>query len=322
MNPKISFIIPHKGREEMLWQTIESISKQSIDKAQIEVIIVSQNNSLSVPESLSDINCQIELLTSNLTISALRNLGVQWAQGKYLAFLDADVYLSENWASDLIRLLEEYPSRVLVSAMQINSDQAPPLEQIRTCLSNTDIDSNVSFMPGRNLLMRTADFVKTQGFPEHLTTCEDYFFTNELSKIGNIYYSSKAHYVHLGEDKQYLPMFKKEIWRGHSNLLSIQGRTPPLRELPSFFIPIVMLVLVIMAISLFGFGYIKTAGILILLSLIPIAVYSLRLLILCKRKISIKHIFSFYLLYFPARSIGSVQGLIQWFKHKKAMPSA
>jgi len=38
-----SFIIPHKGREEMLIRTLESIANQTAPGNTYEVIVVSQN---------------------------------------------------------------------------------------------------------------------------------------------------------------------------------------------------------------------------------------------------------------------------------------
>lgn len=313
MTIKVSFIIPHKGREELLMQTVESIFAQDYPLTDIEIIIISQNQHL---ELLDNIHAQIELSViyqpEHLTISSLRNIGAKLAQGEFLAFLDADVKLAENWLRELLNTLSTDKYRVLVSAMQINSPQAPALEQIRTVLSNAEIDCNLSFMPGRNLLLAKTNFELSGGFPEHLITCEDYHFTNKLSKIGKLYYTSASHYIHLGEDKTYIPMFKKEIWRGQSNLLSIKGRVPPMRELPSFIIPSALVLLCFIATISTIVGTFSVALICLILIFIPIILYSVRLALLSKYEISFMHILAFYLLYFPARSLGTLMGSYRW----------
>jgi len=248
---QVSFIIPHKGREEFLIQTIDSILAQNYDAEQFEIIILTQNKLLDGLSHIDSSKFSIKIFfqPEDKTISALRNYGVTQAKGKYLAFLDADVQLSSNWLSCMLSTINEKPNRKLVSASQINSKNAPPLEKIRTALSNAELDCNVNFLPGRNLFLTKETFDLVGGFPEHLITCEDYYFTDQVHQLGELYYTSSATYVHLGEDKKYNEMYKKEIWRGQSNLQSIKGRSIPLRELPSFIIPPTLLILFIIFIN-------------------------------------------------------------------------
>lgn len=317
---KVSFVIPHKGREEFLRQTIQAIFSLDYDHSQLEVIVVTQNSHL---EQLSEyeeqnLSFHISYQPEQLTISALRNIGAKQASGSYLAFLDADVALSSNWLTEMLSLLENRSERVLVSAMQINGDNPPPLEQIRTVLSNAEIDCNVNFLPGRNLLLSRETFDQVKGFPEHLVTCEDYYFTDQVNKIGELFYSSKATYVHLGEDKEYRQMYHKEIWRGQSNLQSMQGRSIPLREWPSFLIPIGMLGLALLSLSLFIFNMATLSMVALVMMLFPVSVYSLRLFLIAKKKISLTYIVKFYAMYFPARAIGTLAGIFKSINIKEA----
>jgi len=306
----ISFIIPHKGREQFLQKTLESISLQEIDLALIEVIIVTQNDRLSKETLAFKNTLTLSVYEKPLTdtISTLRNYGVEISKGDYLAFLDADIFLSRNWTQCMLDTLNEKASRVITSAVQINSPDAPPLERIRTALSNATTDDNVSFLPGRNLFLSRQTFSRIGGFPDHLITCEDYYFTDKANQIGDLYYTSGANYIHLGEDKDYINMYKKEIWRGQSNLLSIKGRSIPLNEIPSFIIPVaILLFFLIMVITLASGEYIF-ALISFILMLLPIALYATRLYILARKTVSFHDVARFYLYYFPARAIGTIGG--------------
>ncbi|WP_448249789.1 glycosyltransferase [Thalassotalea agariperforans] len=317
---KVSFIIPHKGREEFLQQTVASIFSLDFDHLQIEVIVVTQNEQLTslVEFEQQAIDLTVLYQPSNITISALRNHGAKQAQGQYLAFLDADVALSANWLTAMLNLLESKKERLLVSAMQINGEAPPPLEQIRTVLSNAEIDCNVNFLPGRNLLLSRHTFDQVQGFPEHLVTCEDYYFTDKVHELGELYYSSDATYVHIGEDKDYSQMYHKEIWRGQSNLQSIKGRSIPLREWPSFLIPIGMLGLSLLSIIFLLLGQFSLALTSVLLTLFPVSLYSLRLFSIAKQQIKLTYILKFYAMYFPARAIGTVAGIFKSITIKEA----
>lgn len=309
----ISFIIPHKGRFEMLKQTLQSIAGQDYPLDKIEVIVVSQTPEIENNQLLDNnkLHLQIVLRPETETISALRNHGVKQASGQYLAFLDADIFLSPNWITYMLSHLHNGEGRVIVSAMQICDPSAPPLEHIRTSLSNAELDTDVAFLPGRNLFLSRQSFEKIGGFPEHLITCEDYYFTDKAAQIGKLYYTSDATYVHLGEDKTFSEMFKKELWRGQSNLQSIKGRRIPLREFPSFIFPLgiylsflaTLICLLFQAYSLTLFFFVLGAA--------PLLTYSIRLHRLSKRAVNFASIFKFYAAYFLARAIGTLVGLFK-----------
>ncbi|OZG73584.1 glycosyl transferase family A [Hahella sp. CCB-MM4] len=308
----VSFIIPHKGRTEMLEQTVSSVLNLQHPDVELEVLVITQNDHLDIKtEETPGNTIRIYQQPESLTISHLRNFGFKQAKGDYIAFLDADVALSPNWLIVMLDLLKQEPGRVLVSAMQRNSDNAPVLERIRTALSNAETDCDLSFLPGRNLFMRRETVEKVGGFPEHLTTCEDYYFTYRVSELGSMYYSSAADYVHLGEDKALRSMFDKEIWRGQSNLHSIRGRKIPLSEVPSFLVPMWILFFAL-AFLVAGFvGQLSLSLLCLLFAILPVLAYSLRLYGVANREIEFVEIIKFYLVYFPARIIGTLVGLFK-----------
>lgn len=320
MDKLVSFIIPHKGREEMLVATVESIFALDFDINKIEVLIVTQNPTLNCIDSFNVPESCLNVLfpAQGQTISALRNIGAKQAKGEYFAFLDADVALSKNWLTTMLHLLAEDEKRKLVSAMQIDGPNAPVLEQIRTVLSNAELDTNVNFLPGRNLFLHRQTFEQVGGFPEHLMTCEDYYFTDKVHELGDLYYSSQAQYVHIGEDKELKPMYHKEVWRGQSNLQSIKGRNIPLREIPSFVIPPAMMFAVLVSLGAFISGLPSLALMALLIFLLPIVIYSMRLHRLAERKISLWQIIKFYSVYFPARAKGTLLGIVRVINVKES----
>ncbi|MBD1390536.1 glycosyltransferase family 2 protein [Neiella sp. HB171785] len=311
----VSFIIPHKGREEMLLATLHSILALETDELQLEIIIVSQNVSNSDELEQLSTNQPIRIIRhQGKTISEMRNVGVTHALGQYLAFLDADVALSANWLQVMLATMAQRPNTVLVSAHQVEGDNAPPLEKIRTALSNAELDCAVTFLPGRNLFLKRDTFTKLGGFPEHLVTCEDYYFTERASQLGELFYTSAASYVHLGEDKVYQDMFHKEIWRGQSNLASIKGRTIPLREWPSFIVPPALLALLLLTVISAALGAWSLSALGLLLFFMPVAAYSWRLKRLVGASVPLSKVLQFYSMFFPARAIGTLSGALKEVK--------
>ncbi|WP_395344611.1 glycosyltransferase [Ningiella sp. W23] len=324
MSKKVSFIIPHMGREELLADTLLSISRQSCDLTQLEVIIVTKNPSLA-PDTIkpetnneeaenregSPLSIRVFQAPLDKTISFQRNFGVQQSSGEYLAFLDADIYLSPNWVNAMLTLLEQHDDFRLVSAVQKASERPSPLEMLRTALSNAHINCNVEFLPGRNLLLSRHTFNQSGGFPESLETCEDYVFTQRVAALGHLYYSSVADYIHLGEDKKLWPMAKKEVWRGLSNIDSLKGRKIPISEWPSFIVPPAFCLSFILAIVCSVFGLIDLAIVCLLVFFSILLAYGIRLRRITYGNPSLRYIFAFYLLYFPARTIGTIRGALR-----------
>ncbi|WP_371192503.1 glycosyltransferase family 2 protein [Glaciecola sp. SC05] len=312
VSKQLSFIIPHMGREQMLTETLASIAQQDFDTSKVEIIVVTKNQQIdeTVAAMASTIPLKVIYAEQALTISHQRNMGAAAAVGEYFAFLDADVFLAPNWISALLKILSEHADIKLVSAVQKNSHQAPPLEQLRTALSNAAIDCEVEFLPGRNLLLHRDTFILSQGFPEHLITCEDYVFTQRIAELGKLFYSSDSDYIHLGEDKAFWLMAEKEVWRGQSNIASLAGRKIPLSEWPSFIAPPVFTFGCIIALicTLLGANLLAIAS--ICAALFILAIYSIRLRRITKGKPNTLTILKFYIMYFPARTWGTIKGIL------------
>jgi glycosyltransferase involved in cell wall biosynthesis len=312
-----SFIIPHKGRENLLIETINSIIEQTIEQDEIEIIVVTQNKLLSFTDEFisQHDNFQVHHIEEHETISFLRNFGALNANGQYLVFLDADIKLDKNWLEQMLITINELKSRIIVSSVQRVSSKPTEVELVRTALNFINKDSNVDTLAGSNLFMRKEDFMNSSKFPLHMKTCEDIYFTSEMKSVGDLFITSRTKHVHLGEDKSYLQLFRKEIWRGQSNLQSIKGRHIPLREIPSFVLPIGLLILVLITIATLLNNQPWAAAISILLLSIPFVLYSVRLYLLANKQIPFKYILKFYMVYFPARAIGTIGGLFKSFSN-------
>ncbi len=101
--PLISIVVPVYNTERYLKKCLESLQKQSYEK--IEIIIVndgSPDNSEIIIEQFLNNDSRFKYMKKpNGGLSSARNMGIDNAQGDYLAFVDSDDWVSESYISDL-----------------------------------------------------------------------------------------------------------------------------------------------------------------------------------------------------------------------------
>lgn len=88
--PKVSVVIPAYNAMTYLPETLESVLKQTF--TDFEVLIVNDGSSDRIVSWVSEIiDPRVKLISQeNQGLSGARNTGIDHAQGKYIAFLDAD----------------------------------------------------------------------------------------------------------------------------------------------------------------------------------------------------------------------------------------
>ena len=307
---EITFVIPHRGRHALLMETIKSIQQlDEIDNA--VVVIVTQSEDLTagiIPSPTCNVDVLILHRPQTDTIAALRNVGARHTTSPLLAFLDADIALQRNWLTTLRADLQSGRG-CLLSSTQVAATAAPPVERVRAGLSQLTADREVASLPGCNLFLRREVFDKVGGFPDHLLTCEDYYFSDQARRFGRLYCTSATSFVHLGEDKSLSQLFKKEVWRSQSNLQAMHGRRVPLSEWPSIVIPVFLtLAFLGAAVALVMMAWIP-ALFLLIAAMAPAVAYSLRLWLRLRGRLPIHIIFPFYTVYFFARATGLSMGI-------------
>ncbi len=96
----ITLVIPVYNKEKYLNECLCSVDKQEIDKSKLELLLVndgSTDNSLALCKKFaSSVSYARVIDKQNGGVSSARNAGILEAQGKYIAFLDADDSLAEG----------------------------------------------------------------------------------------------------------------------------------------------------------------------------------------------------------------------------------
>lgn len=114
----ISVIVPVYNAEKYLSECIESILSQSLQD--IELILVNDGSTDASPSLCEDWTSRDDRIRvvhqENGGVSAARNRGIEEAVGIYIAFVDADDFLTPTALSDMWESVENHPGVDVVCA--------------------------------------------------------------------------------------------------------------------------------------------------------------------------------------------------------------
>jgi len=106
---KISVVIATCNRVRFLENCINSLEKQSFDKDLFEVIVVNDGSTDSTVRLLDDFKKRTKInfrciSQENRGVSFARNVGIDNAEGEYVAFTDDDCIVPEDWLEKMYQL--------------------------------------------------------------------------------------------------------------------------------------------------------------------------------------------------------------------------
>lgn len=127
-SPKISIIVPVYNTSDYLADCLDSIAAQTFKD--FEVLMVndgSTDNSATICDKYQIIDNRFRLIQqSNSGISAARNKGIDEAKGEYIAFIDSDDIVRNNYLSELICNMDENTQIVQCSYSRFTECLPPP----------------------------------------------------------------------------------------------------------------------------------------------------------------------------------------------------
>lgn len=235
-NEMISILMPMYNAETYIKQAIESIINQTYNNW--ELIIIndgSTDKSKDICEKYSTIDCRIKIINKeNSGVSDSRNVGLKYANGKYVGFVDCDDIISEVLFEELVKAIETNNCEMAVCGFnEIKSIDNIKGEEINTKIYYSNKYINVKSMknniidfhrsqtlhPLWNKLYKV-DVIKNNNikFCNKLKTGEDFIFNLDYIKsIKKICFVNKSLY-------NYYKRNNKSITRGYMEDMYEQGK--------------------------------------------------------------------------------------------------
>lgn len=240
---QVSFIIPVLNGEEDIGRCLDSIDKQQFPPEELEVIVMDNGSTDRTQQIACNFGVTLQVIPG-VSVAELRNRGASIARGKLLAFVDADVELMPHW---LRNGLAVFKRQDVVVAGCFPRVPAPATWVQRTWDTHQragQLDGSrrpVAWLPSMNILVRRDKFIEIGGFNPRLVTAEDVDLCYRLGKHGEIIRDPILEAVHWGEARDLKIFWRKEVWRGTSNLRGFFCHGFRWDELPSVCFPIYIL---------------------------------------------------------------------------------
>ena len=192
MPPSISILLPVYNAESTIGATIESILRQSFDDYELLVIDDGSTDATSqVVRNYTDVRIRY-ILAEHDYIASL-NLGLNQAQGKYLARMDADDIMLHDRLAIQCQILEEEPSITVCSSWYIPFGEEIRGEQVVGITQGLIQSPLLAFLQGNliahpTVMLRTS-FLRTHDLHyENYPYAEDYKLWVEIAKRGGTFY--------------------------------------------------------------------------------------------------------------------------------------
>lgn len=121
---KISIVVPIYNAEKYIYECVESVLKQTYTN--LELILVddgSKDGSFELCAKLAETDPRIKAFTKpNGGVSDARNFGLSKATGDYVAFVDSDDYISEDYCASLMEYVTSGVGMVVLGLQKAYDD--------------------------------------------------------------------------------------------------------------------------------------------------------------------------------------------------------
>lgn len=107
---KLSIIIPYYNTYELTYELLKQLSTQYNEN--IEIIVIDDSNELRLDE-FKDI-ATIFHFDKRQGLSKARNIGIDNSTGKYIAFIDSDDMITNDYVETLLKAIDEREEDIIV----------------------------------------------------------------------------------------------------------------------------------------------------------------------------------------------------------------
>lgn len=218
----LSIIVPVYNSENYLENTVQSVLQQNY--TDYELILVndgSKDNSWQLCQRLAAKDVRIRIFDKiNGGVSSARNYGLEQANGKYIAFLDADDCVDREMYESLIALLEKIGAD-LTGCSVVKEAEYHPLTYKEEAFFSSDkplelLTNKADFIDSSLNKVYRREIIGDTRFDENIAYSEDKLFVAEIflkakrvALLPNKFY----HYIQHGDSLSWQDTY--DVWDGN-----------------------------------------------------------------------------------------------------------
>ncbi|NLD91127.1 MAG: glycosyltransferase [Fibrobacter sp.] len=220
----LSIIIPAFNERTIISKTINRINAILSDKVLFEIIIVNNGSTDGTGEMLHKMKgIKIVDLPEKKTIAFARNAGIVKATYPLIAFLDADILISEDWGDAIDQLSYTIKNcQMIITGCKVSVSENPSFIE-NAWFSKFPEKISANYINSGNLITTKALCTLIGGFNECLITGEDVDFCNRaIEKNTLLMPNNKFKVYHEGYPKNIQQFFRREVWHGIGDFKSIE----------------------------------------------------------------------------------------------------
>ena len=218
-NSEVSIYVPVYNGQNTIESCINSILSQTVKPNKI--LVINDNSTDKTAEILKKYSDKIEIINNdkNLGVSYIRNLATNYLKSKFIASIDADVELTNNWLEKLIDKATK-ENITLIGGKMYEKFLNNPYNlwrsiRLKQNWGEKDI-LNPEFVFGCNSLLNTENLDNQDMYRNdheyYKTNGEDIEFSKKiLIKNKNLYYYSSVICYHLQNDNH--KTLSNRYWR-------------------------------------------------------------------------------------------------------------
>lgn len=215
----LSFVIPAYNETKFIDKCLSTIVELSKTNQLDTEIIVINNDSTDNTVALAKQHTSLIYSINRSSISTARNLGIEKASSELIAFIDADVVLTQAWFDCFLAHAAKYRKDLnFLTGFQyvVRPDGTWIEEHWFKNLKDT-------LLNGGNIITSKQMCDKIGGFDVNLKTGEDYDFCTRAIEAGVNYHEEPGYVaIHDGFPRDVKNFYRREYWHGEGDFLTLQ----------------------------------------------------------------------------------------------------